>query len=79
MIIKGESPYLNERSISDLQFILNTMNSQKISIDDLQFLIGFDGEIVISDPLEVYHSPPSRWNKLMIYKLIEVAQKNTSK
>ena len=68
---------LNERSIQDLKRIQRMMADKKIKIDDLQFLIGKDGSIVIADPLEVHtNTSPSRNNARMIRLLIEQAERN---
>ena len=76
MEIVGESRYLNQRSILDLNKIKRILSNNKISIDDLQFLIGKDGSVVIADPLKVFlGQKPSKWNIKMINKLIEVAGK----
>jgi len=75
MEIVGESIYLNQRSIRDLSRIKRTLLNSKIKIDDLQFLIGKDGSVVIADPLKVFlGQTPSKWNIKMINKLIEVAR-----
>ncbi|MGB4774922.1 MAG: hypothetical protein WBP45_07120, partial [Daejeonella sp.] len=77
MEIVGNSTFLNQKSITDLTNIKNTLVSKKIKIDDLQFLIGKDGVVVIADPLNVFVGQvPSKWNTQMIDKLIEVATKN---
>lgn len=77
MQIVGSSPLLNKKSIEDLNKIRRTLVNKKIKIDDLQFLIGKDGSIVIADPLKVNLGEiPSKWNLQMIDKLIEVATKN---
>ncbi|HTM19040.1 MAG TPA: hypothetical protein VL172_00975 [Kofleriaceae bacterium] len=73
--IVGESEYLNERSISDLEGIRDLMEQTPVKIDDLQFLIGEDGEIVIADPVDVkVGEKPSDNNRNTIKKLIEAAQ-----
>ncbi len=73
----GESQLLNQKSIDDLMKIKRTLIDKKIKIDDLQFLIGKDGKVVIADPLKVtVGSPPSSNNTKMIDQLIEVAKKN---
>ena len=63
MEIVGNSTYLNQKSITDLKNIKNTLVNKKIKIDDLQFLIGKDGSVVIADPLNVFVGQvPSKWN-----------------
>lgn len=53
------------------------MERGKIKIDDLQFLIGKDGSVVISDPLVIHtNTKPSTKNIGMINLLIEEARKN---
>lgn len=74
--IVGASKYLNARSIQDLEKIRSLLIRHKISIADLQFLIGRDGQVVINDPLKIVHKEPSDANKKMISKLIEAAQEN---
>jgi hypothetical protein len=73
----GDSPYLNERSIADLNKIRNTLTTKPIKVDDLQFLIGKDGRVVVADPLKVtVGGKPSKNNLLMIDKLIAAAKKS---
>ena len=72
----GESPYLNERSASDLREIRRLMVENKVRIHDLQFLIGKDGRVVVSDPAKViFGSGPSPINRDTIDLLIELASK----
>ncbi len=77
--IVGDSPYLNSNSVKTLKEIKTKLLDQKIQINDLQFLIGKKGEVVIADPL----SPPTinskkfkktNVNIKMIDRLIEVAE-----
>lgn len=80
----GESPYLNQQSINDLNKIRNLMVEKNVKIDDLQFMIGKDGRVVISDPLNVIAGgrikgkrvKPTPNNLKMIDLLIEAAKKN---
>ena len=73
----GQSKYLNQKSIEDLQKIKRILIEKKLKIDDLQFLIGKDGNIVISDPIAVYEkTKPSDSNLKMINLLIEAAREN---
>lgn len=75
--IVGDSPLLNQQSIDDLTVIRNTMVNKKIKINDLQFLIGKDGHVVIADPLDVLvGEAPSKSNLRMIDLLIESAKNN---
>jgi hypothetical protein len=75
--VVGDSPLLNQRSIDDLNAIRKTLVNDKIKVDDLQFLIGQDGRVVIADPLAVTTGvKPSRNNLRTIDLLIESAQKN---
>jgi hypothetical protein len=75
--IVGESKFLNEKSISDLNKIRSILKSKKIKIDDLQFLINKDGSIVVADPLDVHvNVETSKNNMRMIDLLIDSAQKN---
>lgn len=75
--IVGDSPLLNAQSVSDLQNIRNTMVTKNVQINDLQFLIGNDGRVVVADPLKVNpNTPPSNNNLRMIDLLIEAAKKN---
>jgi filamentous hemagglutinin len=56
---------------------LDTLIKKQIKVDDLQFLIGKDGSIVINDPLDVFlNQSPSKVNLDTIDYLIEVAKKN---
>jgi hypothetical protein len=73
----GQSKLLNEKSIADLQRIRSLLEQKKIKVDDLQFLIGKDGSVVIADPLGVFpNTKPSPNNLRMIDLLIQSAQKN---
>ncbi|WP_206744485.1 hypothetical protein [Rhodoferax antarcticus] len=75
--IVGDSPLLNAQSVSDLQNIRNTMVTNNVQINDLQFLIGKDGRVVVADPLKVnINTPPSNNNLRMIDLLIQAAKKN---
>ncbi|MCP1616175.1 filamentous hemagglutinin [Pseudomonas sp. SLBN-26] len=75
--IVGESELLNQRSVEDLQEIRRIMVENNVRVKDLQFLIGKDGRVVVSDPLDVDvdKGPPSRNNLRMIDLLIQQAQK----
>jgi hypothetical protein len=71
----GPSPMLNARSAADLRAIKQTMIDKKIRVDDLQFLIGKDGRIVVADPLNVRLGPgPSKNNLDMLNLLIRAAE-----
>lgn len=59
--------------MEDLKKIRRILQDKRISIYDLQFLIGKDGRVVISDPLRVLNQSPSKNNLKMIDKLIEAA------
>lgn len=72
----GKSSLLNARSAADLRAIRKTMVEKNVKIDDLQFLIGSDGKIVIADPLAVHCGTPSKNNLRMIDLLIQAAEKN---
>lgn len=77
MQIIGQSKLLNEKSISDLKQIQSILTSKKIKVDDLQFLIGKDGSVVIADPKDVdFNIGTSNTNKRTIELLIESVQKN---
>lgn len=51
--VVGDLSLLNKRSISDLILIRGKIEGAKLHISDLQFLVGKDGGIVISDPLRL--------------------------
>lgn len=73
----GSSDFLNERSIGDLQDIRRTMVDKSTKVDDLQFLIGNNGRVVVADPLKVtVGQAPSKNNLNMIDQLIKAAQIN---
>jgi hypothetical protein len=72
--IIGSSAYLNQTSIQDLKAIKQMMMDKKVKIDDLQFLINYDGHIVIADPIDVIIGhEPSTINIRTINKLIVAA------
>lgn len=76
----GESALLNERSIEDLRRIRSIMEDKKVKVDDLQFLIGGDGSVVVADPLKVtMGQSPSTSNKRMIDLLVQAAEENIAK
>ncbi|SEO95786.1 DUF637 domain-containing protein [Pseudomonas sp. ok266] len=75
--IVGDSPLLNQQSISDLKGIRDKLVNNNIQINDLQFLIRNDGRVVVADPLAVnFNAAPSKNNLRMIDLLIQAAQKN---
>jgi filamentous hemagglutinin len=75
--IVGESPLLNQRSVEDLTAIRKTLVEKQIKVNDLQFLIGKDGRVVLSDPLDVViGAKPSKNNLKMIDLLIKSAKGN---
>ncbi len=75
--IVGDSPLLNNQSVTDLQNIRQTMVDQNVKIDDLQFLIGKDGRVVVADPLKVFTGvKPSPNNLRTIDLLIQQARKS---
>lgn len=75
-ILEGaDRSLLSSRSIADLEAIRATMIEKNVRINDLQFLIGSDGRMVISDPLDVSPGSPSPANLKMISKLIEAAKR----
>ncbi|GAB3447269.1 hypothetical protein [Insolitispirillum peregrinum] len=71
------SQFLNERSVRDLERIKDIMESKKIRIHDLQFLIGKDGRVVIADPVKVITElKPSPTNIATLDLLIAKAPQN---
>jgi hypothetical protein len=50
----GVERYYNENSLRSLDHIENTMKTNGISINDLQFFVDKDGPLVIADPLWVH-------------------------
>ena len=71
------SEFLNERSGSDLKEIKRIMVEKKVWISDLQFLIGKDGRVVVSDPIAVeFGRRPSKNNLGVINRLIRKALEN---
>ena len=85
MEIRGSSSLLNDRSVTDLEKIREVMIGKKIRIDNLQFLIGKNGEVVVADPIGVhvgrqFHpgGGPSKINLLYIDLLIQASKRNAS-
>lgn len=74
----GDSKHLNAKSITDLNKIMKQCQREKVRIDDIQFLIGSDGSVVIADPLslEAGNRPPSSNMIQMIMRLMEAAAEN---
>ncbi len=76
----GSSEHFNEISIGDLTIIKKLMRDVNIKIDDLQFLIGADGHVVVADPLAVhYDTQTSVSNQRMIDLLIDAAKENVAR
>jgi len=73
--VVGTSPFLNARSVEDLKQIRQIMQEKQIWVNDLQFLIGEDGRMVIADPIAftIGEKGPSSVNLDTIKKLIQVA------
>lgn len=68
---------MNGQSVTDLQNIRQVIVDQNIKIDDLQFLVGSDGRVVVADPLKVFTGiKPSPNNLRTIDLLIQQAKKN---
>ncbi|MDZ7863189.1 hypothetical protein [Acidovorax sp.] len=75
--VVGDLSLLNKRSISDLILIRGKIEGAKLHISDLQFLVGKDGGIVISDPLRLAVGDVGyRKNIKMIYYLVKLAEGN---
>jgi hypothetical protein len=72
----GHSKYLNANSIRDLEEIWRIMKEKNVAIDDLQFLIGKDGHVVITDPEDVHIGKTSDFNQFLIEDLIRIARRN---
>ncbi len=73
----GDASLLNQKSIDDLRDIKETMISQQIWVNDLQFLIARDGSIVIADAIAAeVGRKPSKKNLRTIDRMIELAEKN---
>jgi hypothetical protein len=70
---------LNERSISDLNNIVELLYQQDLYIGDLQFLVREDGSLTITDPGPLVRYPSSemeRENRQVIENVRQRAQKN---
>src|SRR5262249_39416476 len=70
--------YLNQKSIQQIEQIRAILKKEKIIIGDLQFLVGKDGSVVISDPGKLY------FGKVPDYRypfdaLIEIARANIAR
>ncbi|CAN7488584.1 hypothetical protein LJR066_003159 [Acidovorax sp. LjRoot66] len=73
--VVGDLSLLNKRSISDLILIRGKIEGAKLHISDLQFLVGKDGGIVISDPLRLAVGGVGyRKNIKMIDYLVKLAE-----
>lgn len=65
---------LNSKTVADLRKIKQTMQLNKIRIDDLQFLIKKDGSVLIADPAGIHKKKvPSKKNIQTINELIIAA------
>ncbi len=64
---------LNERTIKDLEAIKRFATNNQIRIQDMQFLVGWNGHVVINDPMmPVFGVEP---DLRQLEKLMEVAQR----
>jgi hypothetical protein len=73
--VVGSSSFFNERSVKDLERIRDSMEKIPLWIDDLQFLIGEDGSIVVADVIgAIPGREPSRNNRKIIERLIDLAR-----
>jgi hypothetical protein len=71
----GQSDLLNARSIRDLERIRDALKATPVWINDLQFLIGEDGAVVVADVLDFkIGQEPSKVNLSTIDRLIEAAR-----
>lgn len=76
----GESPLLNERSIQDLQRIREVLQTTPLTINDLQFLVGRDGSIVVADIISyTMWVRPSKVNIQTVDRLIDAAKASIAK
>jgi hypothetical protein len=70
----GTPHHLNQRSVTELKTIKQTIIDKNIRIHDIQFLINYDGRIVITYPADVIIGKvPSHNNIIMIDRLIALA------
>ena len=70
---KGATSLLSSKSVMDLQNIRSLLMDKNIGVNDLQFLIGKDGRVVVNDPMSVTNSvKPS--NLQLIDRLILIAK-----
>ncbi len=72
----GNSAHLNAKSIEDLNLIMKKFQKEDVQIDDIQFLIGADGTVVVSDPLAVRKGKATPNMLQMINRLVETAAEN---
>lgn len=77
IVSREQGRLLNATSVRDLDAIEATLKQEEVRVNDLQFLIGEDGRVVIADPLNVEIGPgPSATNLRMIRLLRDVALGN---
>jgi hypothetical protein len=77
---KDAARFLNQKSVEDLHKIGRMLDEKRLKVDDLQFLIGEDGSVVINDPINLISGEgPSNANKRMIQLLIKAARENVKK
>jgi hypothetical protein len=74
---KGKLPkYVNEKTITDLEAIIDIMNKEGVEVLDLQFLILENGTVLLNDPKIVTVNANLRGSKKIdehILKLLDVA------
>ena len=70
---------LNQNSINDLVNLRDLIKKEKIFIDDLQFLIDSQGNLVIADPMDIAEGGGFETNVRMIDGLLESAAENIIK
>lgn len=72
----GESRFLNSRSIQDLRRVKMVLEQTPLWINDLQFLIGEDGRVVVADAIGFEIQQPSKANLSTIDRLIQAVENN---
>ncbi|MEW9309893.1 phage tail tip lysozyme [Labrys neptuniae] len=71
--------FLNADSIKDLEFIRKGLESAKINVEDLQFMIRRDGRVFINDPMGIEESSTlEKSSENLLLNLINIARKNVN-
>lgn len=76
--IRGDSTYLNQTSVDDINRINDLQRQFNVDIWDKQYLIGKDGHVYLSDPMRVRTGTPTSYD-MQDDLLMEAARRNIAR